>query len=126
LWANRFYSCPLDDPHLWKAAKYVELNPVRAGLVAQAEDWPWSSARRHALGEPDELLSVQRPFPGAIEDWAGWLREGLSDEEVEMLRRHTRTGRPLGEIGFIERLEEFLGRLLRPGKRGRKPKAEEK
>jgi putative transposase len=54
------------------------------------------------------------------------LREGLSDEEVEMLRRHTRTGRPLGEIGFIERLEDFLGRLLRPGKRGRKPKAEEK
>ncbi|MBM3333170.1 transposase [Candidatus Sumerlaeota bacterium] len=126
LWANRFYSCALDGPHLWKAVKYVELNPVRAGLAERAEDWPWSSARAHVLGEPDAILSPKRPFPGEIEDWAGWLHEGLSDGEIEALRRHTQTGRPLGDIGFIERLESFLGRLLRPGKRGRKSKADGK
>jgi putative transposase len=39
VWQGRFYSCPLDDSHLWQALRYVELNPVRAGLVASAEMW---------------------------------------------------------------------------------------
>ena len=45
LWANRFFSTALDAGHLWRAVKYVESNPVRAGRCARAEDWPWSSAR---------------------------------------------------------------------------------
>ena len=44
LWQGRFSSCPMDGPHTLAAARYVERNPVRAGLVAQAWDWPWSSA----------------------------------------------------------------------------------
>jgi putative transposase len=47
LWQNRFYSCPLDAAHLEEVLRYVDLNPVRAGLAAAARDWPWSSARRH-------------------------------------------------------------------------------
>ena len=39
VWQGRFYSCPLDEAHLWKALRYAELNPVRAGLVAKAERW---------------------------------------------------------------------------------------
>jgi putative transposase len=46
--ANRFYSTPLDEAHLWTAIKYIELNPVRAGVVARAEDYRWSSARAHS------------------------------------------------------------------------------
>src|SRR6267142_2838354 len=44
VWQGRFYSCPLDSYHLWVALRYVELNPVRAGLVAEAESWPWSES----------------------------------------------------------------------------------
>jgi putative transposase len=44
VWQGRFYSCPLDAPHLWAALRYVELNPVRAGIVARPEAWAWSSA----------------------------------------------------------------------------------
>src|SRR5262249_39603399 len=44
VWQGRFYSCPLDSRQLWEALRYAELNPVRAGLVQQAELWPWSSA----------------------------------------------------------------------------------
>jgi len=62
LWANRFHSTALDVMHLWAAVKYVELNPVRAGIVARAEDYEWSSARAHVLGEKDELLAEGRPF----------------------------------------------------------------
>jgi putative transposase len=46
-WQGRFYSCPLDEAHLWTALRYTELNPVRAGLVSQPELWPWSSAAVH-------------------------------------------------------------------------------
>ena len=44
VWQGRFYSCPLDDSHLWAALRYVEVNPVRAGMVSAAQQWPWSSA----------------------------------------------------------------------------------
>src|SRR5215831_9314990 len=47
VWQGRFYSCPLDDAHLWTALRYVELNPVRAGVVDAAERWRWSSAASH-------------------------------------------------------------------------------
>ena len=57
-----------------------------------------------------------------MEGWPWWLVDGLRDDEIDDLRRHTRTGRPLGEPGFVERLESLLGRVLRPGKRGPKLK----
>ena len=47
VWQGRFFSCPLDEAHLWAAIRYVELNPVRAGMVARAEDYKWSSAPAH-------------------------------------------------------------------------------
>ena len=53
VWQNRFYSCPLDNSHQWEALRYVELNPVRAGLVRGAVDWRWSSAALH-VGGPDQ------------------------------------------------------------------------
>jgi hypothetical protein len=44
---GRYYSCPLDEPDLWETLSYMELNPVRASLVARAECWDWSSAATH-------------------------------------------------------------------------------
>lgn len=59
-WRGRFYSCPLDTAHLWEALRYAELNPVRAGLVAHAQEWKWSSAAAHCgTSEPDELLEME-------------------------------------------------------------------
>ena len=56
-WQGRFYSCPLDPMHLWEALGYPELNPVRAGMVAQPEMWPWSSAAAHCgAAQPEKLL----------------------------------------------------------------------
>src|SRR5580765_1223961 len=60
VWQGRFYSCPLDDSHLWKALRYVELNPVRAGLAATAEQWRWSSAAAHfGIAGPDLILEME-------------------------------------------------------------------
>ena len=128
LWASRFFSTALDGAHLWAAIRYVELNPVRAGLAARAEDYAWSSARAHALGTADPLLDPKRPFAAGARDgltgrpraWAEWLARGLAEEEIEAIRQATRTGRPLGDAAFVRRLEKKLARPLAPQKRGPK------
>jgi len=114
LWANRFYSAPLDDAHLWAAVKYVENNPVRAGVVQRAADYDWSSARAHALGQPDPLLSSPRPFPdpARLGDWSAWLAEQADEEILARLRTNTCTGRPCGSEGFVALFEKSLGRVL--------------
>jgi len=148
VWQGRFYSCVLDEANLWAAVRYVERNPVRAGMVDRAEDHPWSSAPAHCRlglspakrsgdgtvpfeardsGAPcgnqlDPLLSKEFPPPGVIEDWAEWLRVEDDPDAVDRIRRQTNTGRPCGGSQFVVALENLLGRILRPAKRGRKPK----
>lgn len=120
LWAGRYYSTLLDEEHLWSAVRYVELNPVRAGLVLRAVDYPWSSAAANARLTPCNLLDDGRPFPGAIEDWSGWLQAGLDEAIIEQLRSNTTTGRPSVGPQLLELLERGHGRLLHPGRRGRR------
>jgi putative transposase len=122
LWANRFHSSILDGEHLWNAVRYVEQNPLRAGLVSRCEEWPWSSARAHCglLGEErDPLLSDTSPFPGWVEDWSAWINQRLDDQSAELLRRNTATGRPTGSTEFVRLLEQQLQRELTAARRGR-------
>ena len=123
LWQERFHSFALDEGHLLAAARYVELNPVRAGLARRARDWRWSSARAHLAGKDDALVQVA-PLLELVPDWRAFLAGGLAEDALEAIRRHARTGRPLGSAAFLEALEARLDRALRPGKRGRKPKAQ--
>ena len=123
VWQGRFYSCPLDETHLWAAVRYVERNPVRAGLVERAEEYAWSSAAGHCGLRADGVLSTEFPPPGVIQDWRAWLHEGEEDDSVERIRRDTKTGRPCGSASFLVQLELLLSRTLRPGTRGRKRKS---
>jgi putative transposase len=68
VWQGRYYSCPLDPPHLWQAMRYAELNPVRAGLAAEAEAWKWSSAATHCGSEVAQSWLDMRDWR---EQWAG-------------------------------------------------------
>ena len=122
LWQGRFASFAMDEPHLLASARYVELNPVRAGLARRARDWPWSSARAHLAGRDDGLVAVE-PLLALAPDWAGLLRQGLGDAERDAIRAGERTGRPMGAPGFVKRLERRLGRTLARQKPGPKPKA---
>ena len=126
LWQGRFASHPMDEPHVMTAIRYVELNPVRAGVSASAEAWPWSSARAHVTGAPDGLTDLAA-MAGVHRNWRAMLRRGLEaggidDEEVAAIERHARTGRPLGDNAFVERLEAATGRSLKRRKPGPKPK----
>jgi putative transposase len=126
LWQGRFASCPMDPAHLMTAVRYVELNPVRAGLAARAEDWRWSSARAHLTGRGDGLTDL-KGLAGVHRNWRAMLRHGLEagdldDEDAAAIEAHIRTGRPRGDAAFIAALEEWSGRDLRRRKPGPKPK----
>src|SRR5271157_5395495 len=79
LWQGRYFSCPLDESHCLTAVRYVECNPVRAGVVAKAEWYPWSSAASHVAPRSDALLSGEWRDLTGIKDWSAWLREGLPE-----------------------------------------------
>lgn len=120
LWQGRFASYPLDDAHAYEAARYIELNPVRAGLVQTAGQWRWSSARAHLAGRDDALVKV-RPLLEAMGDWREYLEARPAEALVKAMRRHEGTGRPLGSAGFVKKLEHMVGRALSRGKPGPKP-----
>ena len=126
LWQGRFASFAMDDVHLMAAARYVELNPVRAKLCRAPSAYKWSSAKAHVAGKDDVLVKAAPLAERAGMSWAEFLRGGLDPDDVEAMRRHERTGRPMGSAGFVERLERILGRALRPQKPGPKPKQRQK
>jgi len=109
----------MDETHLLAAVRYVERNPVKAGLARAAADWSWSSAVAHLRGVDDRLVTVQ-PMLERMHDWAAYLSGGDDPTAVERLRKHSRTGRPAGSRGFLEIAEKISGRSLRPRKCGRR------
>ncbi len=117
LFQSRFASVALAP--LIRAVRYVSLNPVRAGLVARAEDWRWSSVRAHMAGENDTLVNV-RPVLERVQSFKTLL-EPRTGEEFGDLRDAETTGRPLGTPEFIHGLEAILGRSIARRAPGRKP-----
>ncbi|MDF1586090.1 transposase [Marinimicrococcus flavescens] len=123
LWQGRFASAVLDQPHLLAAARYIERNPVRAGLAAHPGGWPFSSARAHLRRRSDGLVRT-KPLLDLVPDWQAFLAADPPDDTVQALRRAQRTGRPLGDEAFLLALEEKLGRRLRRRKPGPKGQGE--
>src|SRR5437867_3469539 len=76
LWQGRFFSSVLDESHFWAAVRYVERNPVRAGMVKRAEDYRWSSAPAHCRLRGDPLLAPLPNDGGLIPDWSAWVSGG--------------------------------------------------
>ena len=121
LWQGRFSSFPIDKQYLLIATRYVESNPVRAGLAWQPGDYKWSSARAHLEGK-DDLLVKTAPLLKIAGDWQSFLAVGVREEDLALLRSRERTGRPLGSERFVKRLERLLGRVLRRQRPGPKRK----
>jgi putative transposase len=133
LFQARFASYPMASGHLLAAIRYVENNPVAAGLVTRAEDWRWSSAQSHVAGRRlagDVLTDLSRSEL-AISNWRAMLRHGWEAGELDAsgvavadaIEARLRTGRPLAAADWIARVEAETGRLLAPRKPGPKPRA---
>jgi putative transposase len=125
LWESRYHSCIVDkEKYLWAAARYIEQNPIRAKIVEKAEDFPYSSARAHIAGRADNILGEELFKDAQMKDYIAFIRESITEEEMNRLKYSTRTGRPFGREEFIKRMEKKLDKrfiLQRPGRpKGRK------
>ena len=123
LWQGRFASVAMDEQHLFAALRYVALNPVRARLVARAEDWRWSSVRAHYAGQGDHVVRVT-PALERVGDFRVFLGEDFDEAfTYAALRKAETIGRPVGSAEWLEDMAAMTGLSLVPGKRGPKPKA---
>ncbi|MBD3272136.1 MAG: transposase [Elusimicrobia bacterium] len=121
LWEGRFKSYPMHEKHLYSTLRYIERNPVRAGIVTKAEDYPWSSARAHIYKFCDKLISSNFAV-SSIGNWRKFLQGDVAEEEKALIIQHLQTGRPHGDNQFIEQLSKTLGRDLSIKKTGPKTK----
>jgi putative transposase len=119
LFQERFFSCPLDDPHFISAARYVERNPVRAKICKKAEEYQWSSAKYHlSIRKRDPLIKSRYEGIPSLKDWHQFLKK--EPYGVKTMKIHFRTGRPFGSELFMDQAESITGRKLRPKKSGPK------
>ena len=113
LWQGRFYSCILDEAHVYRAIRYVETNPVRAKIVTEAKEYEWSSAREHLglITQGVIKISTENAMINKYK-WEHYLRE----EDFEMKRdieEKTSRGLVVGNEAFVKMLEVKLGRSLK-------------
>jgi len=111
LWQGRFYSCVLDEKHLYGAMRYVELNPVRAGIVSKPHAYRWSSALAHTQKTKDQVVGDNFVVRDTS-DWAAFLSQGDNSDELTLFRRHTTAGRPLGDNAFAALVEKIVAKTL--------------
>jgi len=121
IWQGRFFSSPLDEKYLMSAVAYVESNPVRAAMVDQAEDYPWSSAASHCDLQYSDILSKLPDYFPAKQNWSHWLKT-QNIQHIEELRCNVVKGLPCGSDSFIKALEKLVGRSLRLRLQGRPQK----
>lgn len=123
VYQGRYKSFPVqEDSHFLTVCRYVERNPLRAGLVSRAEDWRWSSLWRRTQGAPGKTGWLSRWPIERPPSWVEWVNESQPQPELENLRRSARRGQPYGSRGWVEATAEALqlDSTLRP--RGRPTK----
>jgi putative transposase len=98
LWQDRFSSFVMDEPHALMAARYIENNPVEAGMVAQAEDYRWSSAAYHTGKiSHDFLVMPEHPLRDLVRNWKDYLRDQTFKGQQmanPLLMKHLKLGTP--------------------------------
>ncbi len=125
LYQGRFKSLAVQsDEHFYAVARYVERNPLRAGLVERPEQWRWSSAWRRTFGDA-EAKAVLARWPLAMPaDWLRWVCQPQTEAELEAMRLAIRRGSPYGRPRWRKQTAIRLGteHTLRPRGRPRKPR----
>ena len=120
LWQGRFYSCMLDEVHLYRAIRYVEQNPVRAKIERKSWDYRWSSAMEHS-GEGRSDIILDKTTNIHVEGGINW-KEYLEEEDKEIteeMRTKTNKGLAVGTENFIKKLEKELNVSLASKNPGR-------
>jgi putative transposase len=125
LWGGRHFGCPIEsDAYLWRCHRYIELNPVRAGLTSAPEAFKWSSHRSNAFGHPDPLVTPHPEYLSLGDDDEQRSRAyrqmfASPDPDLAELREHLARQCALGSQRFVDGVEADSGRsarLRRPGR----------
>jgi putative transposase len=109
LFQNRFHSTPIESgEYYWTALRYIELNPCRAKLCEEPEDWEYSSARSHLTGKKDPIIQLienawRRRYTRTA--WRAFLKDSAPEQEAQ-LRRSLKGNRPCGSTRWIRKLEK--------------------
>lgn len=130
LWEGRFKSNLIDsDSYLLICHRYIELNPVRAGIVSSPADFPWTSHPYYACGKPNRLISEHPVYVGLgttpidrRKKFLSLFENPLDEHDMTRLRAAVNKGWALGSEAFLDRVEALMGIRVRPPKRGRPKK----
>jgi len=130
LWEGRFRSCVVDEENYFLSCqKYIELNPVRAGMVAAPGEYRWSSYRANGIGTPIKLWTPHRVYlelgptiESRTQVYRELFRGQLDDSMLHQIRQATNQGMALGNDKFKRDIERLTGRRVTTLKPGPKPK----
>jgi len=133
LWEGRFKSCLAQaDAYVLTCYRYIELNPVRAGIVSDPKDYRWSSYACNGLGEPDRLIRPHDQYARLgpsqrerLDAYRALFDTRLDDGQIDAIRRATHGNYALGHARFSEEIACTLNRRVVPGKNGRPRKGKE-
>lgn len=129
LWEGRYRSTLVQtDRYLLACMAYLDLNPVRAGMVQRAADWRWSS-HRHYIGQAQDRLVTQHPLAWSLGNtpfareaaYADWVQQGLARDQQLALTESVLKGWALGDREFLDALAERTQRRTTRGRAGRPP-----
>jgi putative transposase len=132
LWEGRYKATLIDSEHyLLTCMRYIELNPVRAGMVAHPSEYPWSSYRRNAQGLPDELVTPHAEYRrlgksdvDRMSAYRQLFKHHISEASLGELRQATNKAWVLGSDRFKRRVQQQLDRRVEPAARGGDRKSE--
>lgn len=127
LWEGRYKACLVDsDRYLLTCYRYIELNPVRAGMVSTPGDYRWSSYNRNALGMTDDVITPHATYesmgPSDAERFLAYqdlFRNSIDNDDLEAIRRHVNQGKVLGSETFRNEVEAVVNRRVRLAGPGR-------
>lgn len=130
LWEGRYKASLIqDDLYLLTCYRYIEMNPVRAGIVQSPGHYQYSSYQHNANGKPDTLLtahpvyrSLAKTHEGRQAAYRSLFADDIAPEMLESVRYTVNACQILGSSRFKDRIGAMLGRSVRPGKPGRPPK----
>lgn len=121
LFQNRFFSYAMDEQHALRAARFIETLPVTANITEKPQNYLWSSAKYRIKTIENSPIKPFNTFH-LDQNWEDFLGRTMDTEELKRIQTHLQTGRPRGSHLFLDTVEKQLGRVVRPQKRGRKPK----
>jgi len=128
LWESRYKSSVVEsDAYLLACCRYIELNPVRARMVADARDYPWSSYQMRVMDQADSDWLDMNPCYTALGDTPGrrriqymeFMREAVPPSEIDLIRTALQRGQLTGSTRFVDEIEKILGQRVELRGQGR-------